>query len=291
MIKAQGTILLATLLVAGSFISADYLSQYYHPVLLTWLRFVLAALLLVPFVAWQPNAGKQCWALFPKAALISLFYCGFFIAMFAALEQTSTLNTASIYTLIPLLTACLCFVFYRQKMLLQDFVLYLFGAICALWVIFDGDWQKLQSFSFNPGDKLFFVGCLSMGAYAASLRLVSDSESRLLMTFAIILMAVVWLSLALWAMSVPLALNQITSTAVWHLIYLVVGTTLLTLYLYQKATLALGPKRVVAYVYLNPILVAVLDYLFNQQAINIAVLPAVLGGVAVTCWLQRQKRA
>lgn len=289
--KAHGYILLATLLVAGSFISANYLSQDYHPVLLTWLRFVLATVFLLPFVLFQKNAWQKLLSLMPKAALISLLYCGFFLAMFSALNSTSTLNTASIYTLMPLLTAILCFVAFRQTLAVRELALYVFGALCALWIIFDGNLDKLQSFSFNPGDSIFFLGCLSMSGYAASLKMVSKNESRLIMTFAIILMATVWLTLALGVFKVPFEVKTISSVALWHLLYLVVGTTLMTLYLYQKATLILGPKAVVAYVYLNPMLVALLDYLVNQQALNLAVFPAVVGGAAATWWLQQKKSA
>ena len=40
--------------------------------------------------------------------------------------------------------------------------------------------------------------------------------------------------------------------------YLVIGATLITVYLYQKTTVALGPSSVNAYIYLNPVLVALL---------------------------------
>ena len=55
--------------------------------------------------------------------------------------------------------------------------------------------------------------------------------------------------------------------------YLVIGTTLITVYLYQKTTMALGPSSANAYSYLNPVLVALLLLIIEGVTIPLAVIP------------------
>ncbi|MCT7611932.1 EamA family transporter [Aliarcobacter butzleri] len=69
-------------------------------------------------------------------------------------------------------------------------------------------------------------------------------------------------------MTVPLNWQKISSKEFLYLGYLTVFATLVTSYLYQKATIVLGPKKVMAYVYLNPGVIAILLFVFEFKSIN-----------------------
>ena len=71
--------------------------------------------------------------------------------------------------------------------------------------------------------------------------------------------------------------------------YLVIGTTLITVYLYQKASIILGPKKLMAYVYLNPAAVAVLMYIFERKLITSSILVGIIISTFATIVLLKQK--
>ena len=71
--------------------------------------------------------------------------------------------------------------------------------------------------------------------------------------------------------------------------YLVIGSTLTTLYLYQKSSIILGPKKLMAYIYLNPAAVAVLMYIFERKLITSWILVGIIISTFATIVLLKQK--
>ena len=113
--KAHIYVVIATIFIAGSFLASYKLSSTIDAISLTLYRFVLALIFLSPLVIFNKNRVKAVPKFLPKAMVISLFYSLYFIGMFKALEYTTVLNTGSIYTLVPLMTAILCIFFFRPK--------------------------------------------------------------------------------------------------------------------------------------------------------------------------------
>ncbi|MFV2058344.1 MAG: hypothetical protein ACC707_17900, partial [Thiohalomonadales bacterium] len=96
-----------------------------------------------------------------------------------------------------------------------------------------------------------------------------------------------WMVLALLVSGQPLQWNLIQGYSVLHMAYLIIASTIATVYLYQRTTVALGPSRVNAYIYLNPALVAILVFLVNGVSIPVAIIPGVLISAIATVLLQK----
>jgi drug/metabolite transporter (DMT)-like permease len=56
------------------------------------------------------------------------------------------------------------------------------------------------------------------------------------------------------------------------MLYLVIATTIFTLFLYQKSSQILGPKKLMAYIYLSPAFVALISYLSKGITISFGVI-------------------
>lgn len=63
-----------------------------------------------------------------------------------------------------------------------------------------------------------------------------------------------WMVLALLLTNQPLQWDLLRGDSALNMAYLIIGATLATMYLYQKTTVVLGPGRVNAYIYLNPVI-------------------------------------
>jgi len=74
-------VLLATALVAGSFLASEKLAGIVNPTSLTLLRFVCASLILLPIVIYKSRWRRKIIPIFPRAMVISLFYAVFFIGL------------------------------------------------------------------------------------------------------------------------------------------------------------------------------------------------------------------
>lgn len=264
-LNAHFIILIATFLVGGSFIVSQKLSGIIDPISITLLRFVIASLLLSPIVLFNQKYRKKVISTFKRAMIISFFYSIYFIGLFKSLEFTTALNTGTIFTLVPLLTALV----FKQKISFNQYLIYLIGIIGTCMVIFKGNLELFLSLSLNKGDVIFIFSTFCMALYSISAKYFHKQDDELVvLVFMTLVGGIVWMSLALVLFDVPLNWQKISSKEFLYLGYLTIFATLVTSYLYQKATIVLGPKKVMAYVYLNPGAIAILLFVFEFKSIN-----------------------
>lgn len=268
-LNAHFIILLATFLVGGSFIISQKLSAIIDPISITLLRFIIASLLLAPIVFLNQKYRERIISTFKRAMIISFFYSIYFIGLFKSLEFTTALNTGTIFTLVPLLTALFSIFVFKQKISFNQYLIYLIGIIGTCMVIFKGNLELFLSLSLNKGDVIFIFSTFCMALYSISAKYFHKQDDELVvLVFMTLVGGIVWMSLALVLFDVPLNWQEISSKEFLYLGYLTVFATLVTSYLYQKATIVLGPKKVMAYVYLNPASIVVLSFLIEFKSIN-----------------------
>lgn len=268
-LKAHFLTLLATFLIGGSFIVSGKLSGVIDPISLTLYRFVLAAFCLAPLILLTKKYRIKIFSSFSRAMIISFFYSAYFIGLFKALEFTTPLHTGTLYTLVPLFTALGAVFVFHQKINVLQFIIYILGIIGTCIVIFDGHWDLLMNFSLNLGDSIFLLAVLSMVLYAISTKyFYRKNDEVLTLTFMTLVGGIIWMSLALTFFHIPLEWGKITGISWLYMFYLSIFATLITVYLYQKATIILGPKKMMAYVYVNPLSIALLGFVFEREMIS-----------------------
>ena len=279
-------VLFATLLVAGSFLASDRLAGIVNPVSLTLLRFIGSVMLLAPLVMSRAKWRRAIVPTMPRALAISFFYALFFICLFESLNYTSSLNTSTLYTLVPMTTALLCLLLFGERIGRVRTVVYLLGGLGTLWVIFGGELTRLLNFSLNRGDLIFLVGALSMCCYSIAMKWLYRQDAMPVLVFCTLLGGALWMGAALLLFDLPLNWQRLEGGALGAMAYLVIGATLMTVFLYQRATVALGPSRVMSYIYLSPAAVALMLYLIEGIVPATQVMPGIIVSVMATLLLQ-----
>lgn len=268
--RAHFLVIAATFLIALSFIVSKKLSGLIDPISLTLLRFVFASLCLAPFILANRQYRLNALKSFKRAMVISLFYALYFIGLFKALEYTTALNTGTLFTLAPLLTALLAVFVFRQKITPFQLLIYLIGIVGTCIVVFRGSWALFAGFSLNEGDMIFSFSLVAMALYSVSAKyFYRDDDAVIVLSFMTLVGGGIWMTAALTLFKIPLGWEKIEGEYFWYMAYLSIGATLLTVYLYQKATVELGAKKVMAYVYVNPAFIAVVGFLFEAKSINL----------------------
>lgn len=287
--KAHILVLIATVLIALSFIVSGKLSGLINPISLTLFRFVLAFIILLPFILVIKKYRVKIKKSFIKGLKISLFYSLYFILLFKALEYTTALNTATLFTLVPLLTAILAGFIFKDKLNILKVSIYLLGMIGTLIVIFDGNIEAFTKLTFNYGDIIFLFAIVSMAFYSISAKyLYEEDDEVLVLTLMTLFGGIIWMGFVLVAFDIPLQWDKIEGIYFNYMIYLSIGATLFTVFLYQKATVILGPNAVMSYVYLNPAIVAIIMYIFENETINQNVLLGILLSIFATIILLKE---
>ncbi|PKI80621.1 EamA family transporter [Malaciobacter halophilus] len=283
-------VLFATFLVAGSFLASQKLANVVNPLSLTLLRFIGAILIMAPFILVRKSLRDGIFKTLPRALIISLFYSLYFMGMFEALKVTTVLNTGTLYTLVPLMTAILALFIFKEKISFNKLIVYLVGLVGTLWVIFKGDLNLLLSFSLNSGDYIFIIGSFCMCCYSISIKLLYRNDNPLVLVFCTLIGGAFWMALGMLIFQKPLDWHLVQGNLIYNMLYLIIGTTIITLFLYQKSTVILGPSKVMSYIYLNPVAVAVLLLLIDNKSIETIVIPGIIITSIATFLLQKDKK-
>ena len=88
--------------------------------------------------------------------------------------------------------------------------------------------------------------------------------------------------LSLEILDIPLKWSKIQGDLIYYMIYLIIGATLMTVYLYQEAAITIGPKKLMAYVYLNPAAIAILLFILEGEVISLKVVIGIILSTIIT---------
>ncbi|MEZ5798745.1 MAG: DMT family transporter [Paracoccaceae bacterium] len=254
--SAQGhaAMLVFSALVAGSFALGARAAPHVDPAVLSALRFVIAAAILAAVARMAARgAVLRALAVAPwRWGVLGGLMAAYFVLMFEGLKTATSVSTAAVFTLTPVMAAGFGWLFLRQRLTARMALALALGAAGALWVIFRGDLAALARMHVGRGEAIYFWGCAAHAAYAALVRRLNRGESPVVTTFGT--MAAGAGLLVLWSLPALRATDWAALPGiVWlTLAYVSVAATALTLFLVQFAALRLPAAKVMAYTYLVP---------------------------------------
>lgn len=270
--------LLFAALIAGSFTFGALTVPYIHAVPLNALRFVLAAALMGAFAF---GVARQKFA-FPPApwrfAINGFLTAVYFVTMFIALTMTQPVATSAVYTLVPLMTAVTAYFIVGQRSGPAVLISLVLAGLGAIWVIFRGDIGALLRFDIGQGELIYFIGCVAYAIYTPLLRRYNRGESALVLSFWTMLATAIWL--VLYGIPEIAATDWLHLPALvwWVVLYLAIGPTAVCFFLIQYASARLPAAKVIAYGYLVPAFVIVLEGIAGHGWTSLSV----AAGAAVT---------
>ena len=239
-------------LVARSFALGVKVANDITPAAFTLIRFVIAVSILATVLLIKTEFTKKVfkapWRFFVLGGCIAIY----FVLMFEGLKIASSVSLAAVFTFAPLLSGLFGYILVRQKMSLSIFTALIIGAIGALWVVFEGNFQRLIMLEFGLGEMIFFCGVVFHALYTPLSRKLNRGESPLGFAFATTLGAtVLMIFYGIGDVYQTDLLNL--SWMVWlTLFYTALFASALTFFLIQYATLVLPSSKVMAYTYLVP---------------------------------------
>jgi len=266
--------LLCATLVSTSFTVGAAIAGDLDPAVLTLVRFVTAGIILAPIV--KLRTGLQfSWSFLGRCTIISGCLVIFFWCMFLALRYTTALNTSVIFTLVPSMSGIYAMILVRERLPGAQLAALAVGMIGAIWVIFRGDLDLLLAMHWNKGDLIFLAGCVCMGLYTPLIKMLHRSESMLAMTLWVLVTGSCWLLLLSGWKLLAVDWGNVAAKTWAGILYLSIFTTVITFFLTQFCVPYIGPTRAMAYSYLYPGLVLIIDLLLGHGLPPVAVLPGV----------------
>ncbi|MDI7860690.1 DMT family transporter [Rhizobiaceae bacterium n13] len=273
---AHLAMMLFALLIGGSFSLGGLAAQHVPAATLQVMRYLMTIAVLgvmtygvlrVPF-----SVPVEPW----RFGILGLLMSVYMLTMFLALEITSPVQTGAVFTLMPLMAAGFALVLLGQRTRLGVLASLVIAAIGAIWVIFRGDIGALLRFDVGRGELIYFVGVICHAIYVPLIRKFDRKENPFAFGF--------WMAVATAFFLLFPAAPQLPTidyadlpSVVWvALAYLSVVTTAITFLLLQYASLRLPSSKVLAYGYLTPTVVIVMEGLLGHGWASAAVFAGAL---------------
>ncbi len=251
-------------LIAGSFSLGALAAPHIAPAPLNAVRFVFGATLMGVFAfvlsGHRFHLPRAAWRFIVLGALMAIY----FVTMFHALAIADPVSVGAVFTLTPLLAAIFGRFLLAQRIRPSVLVSILVAGAGAVWVIFRGDVQAMLALRVGPGETIYFFGVVCHALYTPLYRRYSRGEPVVVTSF--------WVLAATALCLLVYGANAIVTTEwsalpviVWGAIaYLAVFTTAATFFLLQFAAMRLPAGKVMAYGYLTPAIIIVLEGLLGH---------------------------
>ncbi|MCG7546434.1 DMT family transporter [Pseudoalteromonas sp. Of7M-16] len=258
-------------LLSSSFVVSGKLLPYASPITATCLRFILTSICLAPLI-WRSGFARLTIKQVVQYALISCFLVAFFVGLFESLKTTTAEKTAVIYTLLPLMSVLLSFVFIGIKTRISQLFGFVIGTASAIWMLVNGPKDLTILSAWQYGDSIFLVACFCLAMHVLLIKKWATALPALTSTFYIVTLGSVLL------VPVMLLYGDLTNL-VWQsytfwtwLIYLTLFTTLGTFFLQQKLLKQVSPNTFLAMTYLVPAFVLFFQGGLSQLLLSIPAL-------------------
>ncbi|MDH5360192.1 MAG: DMT family transporter [Gammaproteobacteria bacterium] len=246
---------LTALFWSGNFVLARAIHAVIPPMTLSFWRWVIALLLLLPFVA---HALKPQWPLLKaqwgRVVLLALTgISGFNSLVYLGTQYTNATNALLINAFIPVLTILISWFFLHMLMGRRQFFGVAISVVGVMVILSRGDWQVFTALSFNRGDLLIFVAAISWALYTVWMKGLNSQINRLVLLWSIILIGIIGILpfyLWEWMHTPPLV---ITNDVIASFAYVGIFPSVLAVWFYNYGVAEVGPARASLFIHLMPV--------------------------------------
>lgn len=264
--------MLPPLFWAGNFIISKPLLNYISPVSLSFYRWGLCTLILLPFVfsklfthieVIKENIIKLIvFSLLGIVAFNCLIYVG--------LTKTSAINAAIVNSSMPIITLIIAMLLVGEKLTLNRLVGVFLVLLGVLWIVFKGNIHNLFNFSFEEGSIFILLGVCCWALYTVLARKWPVNIPLIILVFIISAIGSILHIpfLLIESQGLPNFQDHLNINSLLSLVYLAIFPSSLAYLLWNKAIIKIGPGKTSLFMYFMPIYSAILAMIFLGEALH-----------------------
>lgn len=256
---------------AGNFVVARAARGDIPPMALSFGRWVIAFLLLLPFAGkWMWRDRARYWQhrwLLVRVSLIGV--AAFNTLVYLGLHTTTAANGLLLNSVIPVLIVLFGAVFYRHRLRrIQAFGLAI-SCVGVLTIIVHGQWARLVALEFSGGDVIVFIAMMCWALYTLWLRSLPADVNRIgLMGIQILIALCALFPLCAWE-AIGGARPSWNTASVLALLYVGVVPSVLAYLLYMHGVARAGAARAGLFIHLVPVYGALLSVVFLGESLHL----------------------
>ena len=262
--KIYFLMVIAALVWSGAFIAGKFAVPYVPAFTLTFLRFLIASIVLYPVMKlYNRSHPEDNFRLTKKYIPLFLFngivgMAGYHVLFFTALKYTTAINSSIIGAMNPIVTTIIAAIFIRQKTPPMQIAGILLSFIGVVLTITGGNLSILASFDFNRGDMFMAAAVICWASYAVMSRVKGADVPPLALTFySFVFCTIALVPFVIWEH--PWALEKIPASAILSIVFMAVFSSVIGYMLQQIAIKKIGASKSSIFVNLVPVFSIILS--------------------------------
>src|SRR6266700_934145 len=270
---------------AGNAIVGRLAAGHIAPVTLSFLRWSLAFLVILPF-AWK-HLARDWNAIRSRLGtmiVLSITGIGAFTSLqYWSLELTTALNTLLLQSAGPLIVAVWSLVLFGVRLTLAQACGVVLSLTGVLVILLHGDLTTLENIEFNKGDLIFIVALVIFAFYSVLSRKRPDIHGLSFVAFTFGCGAACLIPLLIWELFAR-PVMQINAGNLLSLFYVAVFPSTLAYLCFNRGVQLIGANRAAPFFHVVPVFGTVMSIVFlgeRPQAFHFIGFALVLTGVFV----------
>jgi drug/metabolite transporter (DMT)-like permease len=271
---------------AGNMVVGRAMRNDLPPVAMTFWRWSIAGLLLIPFVMGELIAHRaaivRAWKLFAVLGLINIAV--FNTLCYAGLRYTTATNAVLLNSTVPVFILLISWLALREPLSLRQCAGVMLSLLGVVVIVAHGDVQMLLALHFNLGDILLLAAMVLWAIYTVLLRWSPVGMSTGASLATMILFGLPPLAVMYGVELASGARFALTSTGAATLAYYGIFPSVLAYLFYNRGVVRIGANRAGVFVHLVPVFGFLLSAIFLDEPPGMY---HVVGVVCVFCgiWL------
>lgn len=259
--------ILAVLIWSFNIAITRYVADYISPVSISFYRWLIAFLVLTPFIL--PKVGQHKSLIRPHLIQLAvLSACGMVLYQglaYTAAHYTTATNMGIINAFIPIFTIFVALLLLREIPTRYAVMGSILSFVGLLYVISQGSWSSLFNLGGHWGDVLMILAVFFYAFYGVFLK-------KWQLTLPLMISLYVQIGFAILyhlPFVVVLGLDPITTSNAGSVIYAGIFPSILAPLLWMMAIQHLGPNRTSIFMNLMPVFTAIIAYVWLNEAWSI----------------------
>jgi len=288
LLKAYGLLILTSLVWAGNSVAGKIAAGHIDPILLTTLRWWIAALVIV-FLSLRQL--KTDWPVILRHWPLLLGYGAsgfalFNILLYSALTETATVNVMIEQAGIPLIIFLGNFILFRLKATTAQLIGFILTVTGVILTATHGDPRQLLHLELNAGDVMMLGAIIVYGGYTVSLKWKPMIHWQSLLAIPCMGAALTCLPFLAWRyLTHPFPMPDAAGWGV--VVYASLFVALLASATYIAGIELIGPNRAGLFINLLPIFGVFMAVLILREPLHtyhLIALALVSGGIVLSEW-------
>ncbi len=259
----------AVIFWAGAFIAGKYTANVINPITITFLRFLIASVVLDVYLLIKKTTIDFNRQLIKESIILAVIgMIAYHYFFYTALKYTTAINSSLIAATNPFFTYMLSIVFLHTKPKLNKFAYIIIAFFSVSMIVVNWDLSSVFNGGVNPGDLFMALAVFFWASYSILVKKFIVNYNPLILTTVVFnITAILLIPFANYSqisMFFDYDLNIIIS-----ILYMGIFPTVFGYMIQQYSIKEIGPERTNIYINLVPVFAIILSIVILHESIDL----------------------